>query len=79
MNQASQEHLISLSHRKNEAHQTLIEARYRLYVPSTLEKSTAVDREIKLAYDTRVQQLAYDNLADEYAIKMEAAKVSNIV
>lgn len=79
MNQATQEHLISLSRRKNAAHQTLIEARYKLYVPSTLEKSTAVDREIKLAYDTRVQQLAYDNLADEYAIKFEAGRQGNIV
>jgi hypothetical protein len=64
------ETLIELSRLKNGAHATLVKARAAVYTPSTFSKSTSDDRKIALDKATAEQQEAYDNLSDEYQIRI---------
>lgn len=64
--------LLALSKRKNAAYVRLMERRYNVYVPSTMSKSTSDDRKVALDYAARTEQETYDNLCDEYEIRMLA-------
>lgn len=61
--------LIQLSKDKNKAHRTLLESRGRVRMPGR-QGMTEKDRDIDMDFRTLDQREAYENLADEYAVRV---------
>lgn len=58
--------LISLARRKNAAYSALLIKRQRAYMPSGTDQM----KKVIMDADTVKEREAYDNLADEYAIRI---------
>lgn len=61
--------LIQLAKDKNKAHRTLLEARARVRMPAGAGR-TEKDRDIDMDFRTLDQREVYENLADEYAVRV---------
>lgn len=64
------ESLIELAKRKNAALKLLISARRSVRFPAGHNKMTEADRNIDMEARVADKREEYDNLADEYAIRM---------
>lgn len=64
------EALIDLSKRKNAAHRALLDARARVRTPAGTSKMTEKDRDIDMDFRTLEQREVYENLCDEWAVRM---------
>lgn len=62
--------LIALAKRKNEAHKTLIKARHAVRKPAKYNGMTEADRDIEMESLTREEREKYENLCDEWTVRL---------